>query len=92
MESEKIIQLDSYRILEDMIELESLYDRHDYFKWEAIKESSSATTPYHLNPGGVAQDISIGSGCTRYEKEGLVQRFNKYRDVFTWIYVDLKGF
>lgn len=74
-----------------MTELESLYDRNDHFKYDVVKEIYKVFS-YNLNPNSIAQEVFIRSGCTLDEKEGLIERFKKYKDVFACNYGDLKGF
>lgn len=93
MKSDKIIQLESNRILIGMIELENLYDCTNHFNNKnLVKEVSKMILPFNMNPKGEKQEVLIGMSCTLDEREELIKVFKTFKSVFSWNYYDLKGF
>jgi ribonuclease HI len=82
-------------IPKSMVRLEKLYDLQDKFrKLVNCKTNSSYLTHEKVNLGTKdnPQCINLGMGCSEQEKTTFIKLFKEFKDVFSWMYDDLKTF
>ena len=79
----------------NIIRLEKLFDLQDKFKRPTNMKINSSSLRYEAVNLGIeqnAQTINLGINCTHAEKVAFMRLFKEYKDVFTWIYEDLKTY
>jgi hypothetical protein len=78
-----------------VVMLEIFYDLHDKFiKSVNCKMNSSSLTHEKVNLGTKdnPQCINLGLGCSKQEKVAFIKLFKEFKDVFAWMYDELKTF
>lgn len=82
-------------ISKSVVKLEDLYDIKDRFKQVTNSKLQSSTLRFELiNLGTEAkpQNINLRLGLTSEEIFSFIRLLNRYKNVFSWNYVDLKTY
>ena len=74
-----------------LVTLESIFNTDDQFKKD---KSSLQIKEEYYGDIEVANDkkLKLGKVCTPEERQTFVNLCNKFHDIITWNYLDLKGF
>lgn len=82
------------KIPKGLVSLENLSNRHDQYLKQKGKVFVETFVEYDKVNIGTKDDpkiVCIGKFCSQEDKR-LISLLTRYRDVFTWRYVDLKKF
>ena len=75
--------------------LEGMFDLHKKFKNLANVKTNSSSMQYELiNLGTEAEPkyVNLGKCCSPIERGRFISFFQKYKDIFSWTYEDLKTY
>jgi ribonuclease HI len=82
-------------IPKSVVILEKFYDLQDKFKKAVNCKTNSSSLSYekvNLGTKENLQCINLGVGCSEQEKVAFIKLFKEFKDVFAWMYDDLKTF
>jgi hypothetical protein len=82
-------------IPKSVVRLEKFYDLQDKFKKSVNCKTNSSALSYekvNLGTNDNPQCINLGLGCSQQEKAAFIKLFKEFKDVFAWMYDDLKTF
>jgi hypothetical protein len=77
------------------VRLEKFYYLHDKFRGVVNCENNSSSLIYgivNLGTRDNPQNINLGKGCFEQERFSFIKLFKEFKDVFSWMYDDLKTF
>jgi hypothetical protein len=77
------------------VRLEKFYDLHDKFRGAVNCKTNSSSLIYesvNLGTRDNPQNINLGKGCFEKERSAFIKLFKEFKDVFAWMYDDLKTF
>jgi hypothetical protein len=82
-------------VLKNVLAFENLFDLQSKFRRPANPKTNSSTMMHFLvNLGTFEQPkyVNLGTCCLDTKKHTFIKLFKKYRDVFSWMYDDLKTY
>lgn len=75
--------------------MEDIFDKNDKYIKQKIQTSIDSFAKYDHTKIGTYEDpklVCINRCCTAQEREHKISLLTKYKDFFTWYYMDLKRF
>jgi hypothetical protein len=78
-----------------VVTLEKFYDLHDKFRGTVNCKNNSSSLIYEMVNLGTKdnpQNINLGKGCFEHERSTFINLFKEFKEVFAWMYDDLKTF
>jgi hypothetical protein len=78
-----------------VVRLEKFYDLQDKFRGVFNCKTNSSSLIYetvNLGTRDNPQNINLGKGCSEQERSAFIKLFKEFKDVFSWMYDNLKSF
>jgi ribonuclease HI len=85
----------SNNIPRSVVRLEKLYDLQDKFKKVTNCKTNISYLQFEtVNLGSEfsPQNVNLGKNCSPEERQAYIKLFKEYKDIFTWMYEDLKTY
>jgi hypothetical protein len=77
------------------VRLEKFYDLHDKFRGVVNCKTNSSSLLYETVNSRTRdnlQNINMGKACSEQGRSAFIKLFKEYKDVFAWVYDDLRNF